>query len=94
MKKKILMATIGLTLISSLALAGDLEEAKLKLDNIKLELQLLNNRAQVLRYQGRDVRAMISTLKVKAKVAAEAKAKAEKEEVEKEDVKETETKGK
>ena len=63
--KKLLLVTIGLSLMSSVAFAGELIHGKLLMKNIRLELQLLNTRAEVLRYQARDVQARIDELEAK-----------------------------
>lgn len=72
--KKLLLGLLGtgLLLTTTLTYAGELEEAQLKLDNIKMEFQLLQTRQQLLQFEAKELQEKITSLQ-EAKKATEPK---------------------
>lgn len=74
MRKYLFAIAIGVFLAAP-AVAGELEEKKLQLQNIQLEFQLLQTRQQVLQFQAKELQAVISQLEEKVKTDKKAEEK-------------------
>ena len=75
MKKVILfLAAIMIFSVSSVAFAGELEEAKLQMQNIQLEFSYITERQKVLQFEGKALSEKIQAMEAdKKKTKTEAK---------------------